>query len=242
MKKSNWFPFVLVLLIMIIGLVWYLLSNKKVSAPVLNDISNSLSLVKGTFSTPSSTSSVSNFSLEISKEKRIPSRYACVGEYCDGSMYGDNYKDIFTILKIPFVVEGGNIGCGVRIFYGYDTATKTSAVLDATYKRLFDIKEWPEIKEDGFRNTVAVFDRVFFDKVILEEGIAKVYFMGDIVSPGVCADPEFRAQIEAAAFQFNNIKKLEVYLNSEIFDWCTLDVSGGEGRCAEGPQYWITSK
>lgn len=235
MKKKFW---ILVLILIVIGLVWYFLANKKVVAPTPDKVASSSVLAEET----SPTSTIPEIPPKIPEGDRVPSRYACVGEYCDGSMYGDDYKEVFSILKIPFVADGGNIGCGVKIFYGYDTATKTPAIMDATYKRLFDIKQWPEIKEDGFRNTVAAFTKTYFDKVTLSDGLARVYLTGYMMSPGTCADPEFKAQIEAAAFQFENVKKLEVYLNGKIFDWCTLDMSDGEGYCAQGPQYWITNK
>lgn len=172
--------------------------------------------------------------------ERVPSRFACVGEYCDGSMSGE---DNFTVVRVPLVKNGGNIGCDAGIFYAPHTVPKTSAVLDATYRMLFDIKYEPEIKEDGFRNTVAGATKLFYDHVILENGVARVYLTGQMTSPGTCADPEIQAQIEAAAFQFDNVTKLEVYLNNEIFDWCTMDMSGGaEGPCKTGNKNWIVTK
>lgn len=176
-------------------------------------------------------------------KERVPSRFACVGEYCDGSMSGDDYLEKYTVLKIPLIKEVGNIGCGVGIFFAPHTTDKTDAILDATYKLLFDIKQWPEIKEDGFRNTVAAFSKTYYDHVVLEkDGTARVYLLGQMNSPGTCADPEFKAQIEQVAFQFNTVKKIEVYLNNKLFDWCVLDLSDGEGFCKDGPRYWITSK
>ncbi|MEA4910779.1 hypothetical protein SDC9_07724 [bioreactor metagenome] len=173
---------------------------------------------------------------------RIPSRYACIGEYCDGSMYGDNHKEIFTVIQVPLIKDGTTIGCGADIFYAPHAVPKTEKVLETTYSLLFDIKHGPEISTDGFRNTVAGFEKTFFDKVVLNNGIAKVYLTGSVMSPGICADPEFKAQIEAAAFQFDSVKEVQVYLNDKRFDWCILDLSDGEGPCKAGPQYWITVK
>lgn len=175
-----------------------------------------------------------------SRAERIPTRYACVGEYCDGSMSGEEEK--YTVIQLPFIKEGGEIGCGVGIFYGKDTVPKTSAVLDATYQRLFDIKQWPEIETDGFRNTVAAFAYLYYDRVTLENGLAKVYLSGQVTSPGTCAEPELKAQIEAVAFQFRSVQKLEVYLNNQLFDWCLFDVSGGAGSCPEQPKYWRVTR
>lgn len=169
---------------------------------------------------------------------RIPTKYACVGEFCDGSGYGDDIRNNLTVIYIPLITDGGDIGCNAKIFMSPHTVDKTSKVLEATYKLLFDIKHDPEIQADGFRNTVAAFDRVFFDSVTLGDGVAKVYLSGNINSPDTCADPEFKAQIETAAFEYKTVKSIEVYLNNKIFDWCTLDMSDGEGVCKNGPQLW----
>lgn len=233
------------ILIIILGLVvigfgvYYLLGNNPKLSLENNDPSATTTLVAEESQAEGDAEIVVP---NIPEGDREPSRYACVGEYCDGSMSGDNYLEEYTVLKIPFIRDGGQIGCGVDIFYGYDHIAKTSAVLKATYERLFDIKEFPEIVEDGFRNTVGAFRKTFFDKVTLSNGLAKVYLYGSIVSPGTCADPEFKAQIEAAAFQFSNVESLEVYLNGKIFDWCTLDMSDGEGACGQGSKLWITNK
>lgn len=177
--------------------------------------------------------------VDASKE-RVPSRYACVGEYCDGSMSGETN---FTVIKIPLITDGGSVGCGAKIFFAPHTVTpKTTAVLDATYKLLFDIKHTPEIPSDGFRNTVAAYPRLFYEKTTLTNGTAKVYLTGSMYGPGHCAEPEIREQIPAAALQFDTVKRVEIYLNNKIFDWCAMDVSDGEGPCPETPQLWVAEK
>lgn len=224
--KNNFFIYT-TLIIVIIGLICYILYYKiNTTTPVQTDNPPQIGQTKDPIT-----------------GDRIPSRFACVGEYCDGSMSGDDYLNKYTVVKIPLVKDGGNIGCNVGIFFAPHTVPKTKAVLDATFRLLFDIKHSPEIKEDGFRNTVAAFSKTFFDQVTLNDsGLAKIYLTGSVMSLGTCADPEFKAQIEEAAFQYETVKKLEVYLNGKLFDWCTLDVSDGEGVCKNGPQYWISSK
>jgi hypothetical protein len=170
---------------------------------------------------------------------RTPKRFACVGEYCDGSMSGELN---FTTIKIPLVDDGGNVGCGARIFFAPHTVPKTTAVLDATYKLLFDIKPVPEIPEDNFRNTLGAYTKLFYDSVTLNNGTAKLYLTGSMYGPGHCAEPEVRAQIDQAALQYDSVKKLEVYLNGQLFNWCSMDVSDGEGPCPEKPQYWTANK
>lgn len=238
MKKT--FNFILLILVML-GAI-YFVSKLSKQSPISNSNLGTITKAEDTFTSTSSSSGNSKPSqdLNIPKVERIPTRYACVGEYCDGSMSGESEK--YTVIKLPFIKEGGEIGCGVSVFYSLDTVPKTTAVLEATYKRLFDIKMWPEIKEDGFHNTVASFNYLYFDKATLQDGLVKVYLLGQVTSPGTCADPEFKAQIEAVAFQFPNVSKIEVYLNNKLFDWCLLDVSDGEGGCNKSPKYWITEK
>jgi hypothetical protein len=175
-------------------------------------------------------------------KERFPSRYSCVGEYCDGSMNGDD-PSMRTVLQIPLVTQGGTVGCGAKIFYAPHATAKTSAVLDATYKLLFDIKTEPEIKADGFRNTLGGYTKLFYDSVAIKDGTAKLYLTGSMSSSGVCADPEVRAQINAAAFYFDSVKKIEVYLNGKLYDWCEADLAGPEvSHCDTTPRYWIDTK
>lgn len=179
--------------------------------------------------------------------ERVPTQFACVGEYCDGSMSSDDYRDRLTTIQVPLirdVSEGSikTIGCGAEFFYAPHAVPKTTAVLDATYTLLFDIKTLPEIESDGFRNTVGAYTKLFYDRVTLQNGIAKVYLTGDMYGPGHCAEPELRAQITQAALQYPTVNRVEVYLNNTLFDWCAMDMSDGEGPCPENPQWWIAEK
>ena len=49
-------------------------------------------------------------------------------------------------------------------------------------------------------------------------------------------------EIEAAAFQFPNVKNIEVFLNGKTFDWCIDAESEGEGGCNSSPQLWKVEK
>jgi hypothetical protein len=176
------------------------------------------------------------------RDERTPTEPICVGEYCDGSMESDDYLKKYTVLQIPLTTDGGNLGCGAKLFFAPHAVPKTTGVMDATYQLLFNLKPTPEIMEDGFRNVVGAYTQLFYDSVTLNNGVAKLYLSGTMYGPGHCAEPELRAQIEQAALQFDTVKKLEVYLNKKIFDWCTMDMSDGEGPCPENPQYWIVNK
>lgn len=176
------------------------------------------------------------------KPERKPSRYACVGEFCDGSGSGDPVSS-YTVLQIPLIKEGGNIGCGVSVFFAPHVVPKTEAVLDATYRLLFDIKATPEIPEDGFQNVVGAYSRLYYDSVSIKDGTAKLMLSGQMYGPGHCAVPAFNAQINQAAFQFDTVKKLEVYLNGSLFDFCSIsDADVSESKCDKIPQYWIATK
>jgi len=218
MKAIKIIPFVLVLLI----LGYVALKNNTATSQV------SLPTIEQTDTTPN--------------PDRVPSRYVCVGEFCDGSGESDDASSR-TVLQIPLIKDGGTIGCGVAIFFAPHTVPKTSSVLDATYRLLFDLKATPEIAADGFRNTVGAYTKLTYQSVSIKDGTAKLMLTGTMYGPGHCGEPELREQINQAAFQFDSVKKIEVYLNDKLFDWCTTsDADPSEDHCDTTPKYWIDTK
>jgi hypothetical protein len=176
-----------------------------------------------------------------SELERNPSRYFCIGEFCDGS--GSGNQNSLTILKIPLITSGGNIGCGSKIFFAPHTVAKTTAVLDSTYKMLFDIKSEPEVKTDDIRNPLGNYTKLFYESVSIENRTAKVMLAGSMYGPGECSFSDIREQINQSAFQFNTVDKIEVYLNGKIFDWCSVsDADASESKCDKIPKYWIDKK
>jgi hypothetical protein len=123
-------------------------------------------------------------------------------------------------------------GCGGYIAFEEHEAPQSQAVLNATYQKLFDLPA-------GENNAVGTQNQLSFDNVTLSSGIASVYLSGEIWA-NHCADAVFKAQIEQAAFQFDSVVLAQVYLNNELFDWCDLDQSNGEGQCPEQPKLWVT--
>ncbi len=99
---------------------------------------------------------------------------------------------------------------------------KTTAVLDAVYKEVFK------------KN----FSGISYEKVILKDGFATLFLTGQWRPAGIGSQPTFRDIITKAAFQFDNIKKLEVYINNEKWDWC-ID-SEKDGPC--DPMYWVATE
>jgi hypothetical protein len=177
---------------------------------------------------------------EPTEEQRVPQREICVGEYCDGSMSGEQN---FTVVNIPLITDGGDVGCGADLFFApHVVAPSTPAVLDATYRTLFSLKESSEVPSDNIRNVIAREQLLFYDSVRLEDTVATLYLEGSLSSIAHCAVPEFRAQIEQAALQFGTVDTLEVYLNNERFNWCEYsDADPSESGCDMDPKYWIAS-
>jgi len=190
--------------------------------------------------TASKNSNNENESIGTTNATRTPSKFVCVGEYCDGSAQGDDLE--LTVLQIPLIQDGGTIGCGAEIFFAPHGISKTKTPLDETYKLLFDLKPVPEIQIDSFRNPIGNYTQLLYKSVILKDGIAKVYLTGNLYSPGHCSLPEIRAQITSASLRFNTVNTVEVYLNGTVYNWCEQDQSDGEGLCPETPDYWTETK
>lgn len=164
----------------------------------------------------------------------------CVGEFCDGSGAGDGVER--TVLQVPIIVnDGGPIGCGVSVRFMPHAVPQTVAVLNATYAKLFALEATSGVQGDPYHNYIADQHQLRFDRAEILNGTASVYLLGSIMGMH-CGDPAFRAQIEQAAFQFDTVDSLVVYLNGQVYDWCQLDQSSGEGPCGDGPQYWVAEK
>jgi hypothetical protein len=168
---------------------------------------------------------------------RTPDSEICVGEYCDGSMSGE---DDFTVVNIPLISGQGDIGCGVGLIFAPHTIEPaTVAVLDATYRTLFDLQELPEIESDDVRNYVAADNLLFYENVSVNNGTARLNLSGEsrVYS---CQIPAFRAQIEQAALQFSTVENLEVFINGEAWDWCDFsEADPSEDGCDQNPKLWV---
>jgi len=90
------------------------------------------------------------------------------------------------------------------------------ATLDSALKKLFSKKDAWMPGELAPGNFITSQQDLFFDKVTIENGVAKIHLTGKI-GPlnGVCDDPRLRIQLEETALQFNTVKSVEFYLNLE---------------------------
>ena len=174
-------------------------------------------------------------------KERTTDREICVGEYCDGHMSGE---DNFTVVQVPLITSGGDVGCGDKIIFAPHTVEpKTTAVLDATYRTLFELKEFPEIKEDNVRNVVGSEMKLIYEGVSLKDRVARLQLSGMTETIAHCSVPAFRAQIEQAALQFNTVNTLEVYINGDQWDWCDYsDAEPEESGCDTTSRHWVVEK
>lgn len=120
---------------------------------------------------------------EVANKNRVPTKPICIGEGCDGSMSGESEK--LTVVRVPLQrTDGENpYDFNTSFFYAPHTTLKTTAVLDATYKVLFDLKPLPELFVDGVTrdpivNPVGYMTGLHYDSVSIQNGTAKVMLTG----------------------------------------------------------------
>ncbi len=174
-------------------------------------------------------------------ESRNPTESICVGEYCDGSMDDDTN---FTIVKVPLVGSNGDIGCGSSIIMSPHTVhPATSAVLDATYRKLFSLKQVSDVPSDDIQNIIGLEDELLYQHVSLDDGVATLHLQGHTHVISGCMIPAFRAQIERAALQYVTVNKLQVMINDELWDWCDYSLADpSEDGCDTTQKYWVIEK
>lgn|SRR3989344_2762166 len=96
------------------------------------------------------------------------------------------------------------------------TVPQTTQPLNAAYRELFRRQEqWPYGPGQA-GNFISSRTQLNFERASIEGGVARVYLTGAIGSlGGVCDEPRLQAQIEETAFQFPNIKSVEIFLNTK---------------------------
>lgn len=95
----------------------------------------------------------------------------------------------------------------------------SSMPLNAALRELFSKKDTWMPSELAPGNFISSQKELFFDKVSIENGTAKIYLLGK-VGPlnGVCDDPRLRIQLEETSLQFPTVQKVEFYLNGTKTD------------------------
>lgn len=153
-------------------------------------------------------------------------------------------KSLMTI-KIPLIVDNPNeseieeakrsgriVGCQDVIFYLEKEIPYTPMTLTAVYKELFSLDKF--VLVDGKKYINPIHDHIKdgiaggsleFDKVIIENGIAHVYLLGNYVTIGTCEPPRTEGVLKFAATQFDSVNDVEIYLNDQKM----IFIHGGRG-------------
>ncbi len=168
-----------------------------------------------------------------------PDKTSQIKESAQKNVTTDNDDKARSVtISVPYISGEGDVGCGMGIKFVSHQVPYTKGVLNAVYTKLFDRSQ--DIAPE-YRNTVQAYE-LTYDSVTLSDGVARVYLSGSMYGPDHCALPELRALINQAAFQFDTVDTVTVYLNGEIYDWCEKDLSDGESGCPTKQQLWIDKK
>jgi hypothetical protein len=131
-----------------------------------------------------------------------------------------------TIIMVPIINVNGNIEMvSHEIPY-------TQSVLKEVYRKLFNLRSNPQTGWHGLA----------FNSVSIDNRVALVNLSGSWQPSGSTISFNVRQAINAAAFQYDSVDIVQVYLNGNLFDWCIDDQSGGENGCPNMPRYWIDAE
>lgn len=154
-------------------------------------------------------------------------------------------EETTTTIQLPLASmetsgDFGPFGCGQYINYHPVEVPETTAPLTAVYEQLFSLPY--EVDGSDDKNILASQENLSFDLVEIEDGMALVYLSGTVMG-NHCADEVFRHQIQESAFQFDTVDSITVFLNGEVFDWCSLsDADPSESGCDENPKPWVAEE
>lgn len=113
------------------------------------------------------------------------------------------------------------------------TVPQSPAVLDASYKKLFEVNS----RENNSYNGLS------YESVMLDNGVAQVFLSGDFRPIGDLSGAYMRGNINQTAFQFDSVSQIEVYVNDQLFDWCVdAQADPFESGCDIAPKLWIDIK
>jgi hypothetical protein len=149
-----------------------------------------------------------------------------------------------TTIMVPLINSDstgdfGPFGCAEYLSFVPRQVPQTLAVLNATYKWLFD----NNYQTSQYHNLVpGMQPNLNFQSVEIVNGVAKVYLTGFVMG-NHCADATFAAQIEQAALQYPSVNNIEVYVNGQLFNWCSIsDADPSEDGCDTTPRLWNSQR
>lgn len=153
-----------------------------------------------------------NKDLESEKEDGYVNQFVSV---VDGLYYYHKVK--VPVLSNPDLFDHNGqkaLGCGDEIVWVVASLEKpTRAPLTAATNILFTNDE-----DYGFKpgNFLATQEDLSFEKVVIEDRIAKFYLNGEYTVEDECDSPRQFIQLEEVAMQFDSVDGVQIYLNNEL--------------------------
>ena len=128
-----------------------------------------------------------------------------------------------TTMKVKVALLGAQMetsnknnfrGCDVFELVDREVLYSTTP-LNSALRELFSKKNIWMPSELVPGNFIASQKELFFDKVDIQNNVAKIYLIGK-TGPlnGVCDSPRLRIQLEETVLQFSTVKSVEFYLNN----------------------------
>lgn len=148
------------------------------------------------------------------------------GEVMDGDSVNNTAGVVsglaqFTNVKVALLagpvfegkVPGKKRSCDTVVMVNKNI-TRTPAPLGGALKEIFTSPLEADFSPGNF---IATQDKLSFNEVRIENGVAKVFISGEMGPiAGDCDADRVKIQIEETAFQFSTVKSVEVYLNGEM--------------------------
>jgi hypothetical protein len=123
-----------------------------------------------------------------------------------------------AFLDTEQTTSGKERGCD-RVVMVEERIVPTTTPLTAALQTLFAL-ERQRVTADLWYNFISqTNDTLTFDRVTVQNGVAKVYLEGELTGlAGVCDNPRAQIQIEETALNFPTVNSVEIYLNGELTD------------------------
>lgn len=120
---------------------------------------------------------------------------------------------IFVVALEDAGKGGEEIGCGDSLIPVTREITQTKAVLQASLKELFSLKD-QYYGESGLYNALYQ-SNLTVESAAVENGTAVIRLTGQLMLGGVCDNPRVEGQIRKTAEQFSSVQNVEIYLNGK---------------------------
>jgi len=123
---------------------------------------------------------------------------------------------IFFIAMEDNGALGKKIGCNDSAVAALRNVESSKATMQGALEELLSIKD-QYYGESGLYNSLSLAN-LQVEQVTIENGKATIRLSGEYSFTGVCEDARFMSQIEETAMQFDEVKDVEIILNSRSLD------------------------